>query len=87
MESLKYTRIIEPDNPELDGYKDKYNPDHIVSCLADELEVNPYLRFNLPSMIRRLEEKNLPRETESQRFSSIMEIYWFLPVFPLIIFQ
>ena len=75
LESLKYARIIEPDNPALGGYKDRYNPDNIVSCLADELEVNLYLRFNLPAMIQRLEEENLPRDTESQRFSSIMQIF------------
>ena len=75
MESLKYAQIIEPDNPEFEAYKNKYNPDHVVSSLADELKVNPYLRFNTPSMIQRLEEKKLPRETECQRFSSVMELY------------
>lgn len=74
-ESLTYARIIEPDNTDLEDYKGKYDPDHVVSSLADELKVNPYLRFNAPTMIRRLEEKNLPRETELERFSSIMELY------------
>jgi len=75
MESLQYARIIEPENPDIVRYKEGYNPDKIVSCLADELEVNPYLRFNAPAMILRLEEKNLPADTELQRFTSIMEIY------------
>ena len=75
LESLKYAKIIEPDNPNLNGYASSYNPDHVVSRLSEELKVNPYLRFNTSSMIERLKEENLPRETQFQRFSSVMEIF------------
>ncbi|PIE63498.1 MAG: hydroxyacylglutathione hydrolase [Desulfobacter postgatei] len=75
LDSLKYAKIIEPDNPDLDGYLSSYNPDHVVSRMSEELKVNPYLRFNTSSMIERLKEKNLPRETQFQRFSSVMELY------------
>lgn len=75
MESLKYAQIIEPGNPDVLAYKDSYRTDLIVSRLADEFKVNPYLRFNARSMIQRLEEKKLPRDTELERFTSIMEIY------------
>jgi len=75
LESLKYAKIIEPDNPNLNGYASSYNPEHVVSRLSEELKVNPYLRFNTSSMIERLKEKNLPRETQFQRFSSVMEIF------------
>ncbi len=75
MESLKYAAIIEPDNPNLNAYRKKYDPDHVVFSLSDELTVNPYIRFNAPEMIQRLTEKNLPRDTEFERFASIMEIY------------
>jgi hydroxyacylglutathione hydrolase len=75
LESLKYAKIIEPDNPNLNGYASSYNPEHVVSRLSEELKVNPYLRFNTASMIERLKEKNLPRETQFQRFASVMEIF------------
>lgn len=75
LEALKYAKIIEPDNPHLNGYASSYNPDHVVSRLSEELKVNPYLRFNTSSMIERLKEKNLPRETQFQRFSSVMEVF------------
>ena len=75
LDSLKYAKIIEPDNPNLNGYASAYNPDHVVSRLSEELKVNPYLRFNTPSMIERLREKELPRETQFQRFSSVMEVF------------
>ncbi len=74
-ESLQYARIIEPGNPEVEAYQDRYNPAHVVSRLKDELKVNPYLRFNSPSMIAILKEKNLPADDEFHRFSSIMDVY------------
>lgn len=67
-ESLTYARIIEPDNSQLEAYGAKYDPHHVVSSLGDELTVNPYLRFNAPSMIRRLEEKNYPEKPNSSAF-------------------
>ena len=75
LESLKYAKIIEPDNLNLNEYAAAYNPNHVVSRLSDELKVNPYLRFNTSSMIERLKEKSLPRETQFQRFSSVMEVF------------
>ena len=75
LESLKYAKIIEPNNPDLNEYAACYDPDHVVSRLSEEFKVNPYLRFNAPSMIERLKEKNLPIETSFQRFSSVMEVF------------
>nr|WP_319394512.1 MBL fold metallo-hydrolase [uncultured Desulfobacter sp.] len=75
LDSLKYAKIIEPDNPNLNEYAASYDPEHVVSRLSEELKVNPYLRFNTPAMIERLKEKNLPRETPFQRFSSVMEVF------------
>lgn len=75
IDSMKMARIIEGDNPAIETYLQNYNPDLIVSTIDDELSVNPYVRFNAQGMISRLEEKNLPRDTEFDRFESIMEIY------------
>lgn len=75
LDALKYAEIIEPDNFDLKRYAAAYNPEHVVSRLSDELMVNPYLRFDASSMIERLKEHNLPRETQFQRFSSIMEVF------------
>lgn len=75
LDSMKMAKIIEGENPHIEQYVQNYSPDLIVSTIEDELNANPYVRFNAPNMIARLEEKNLPRETEYQRFQSIMEIY------------
>jgi len=75
IESMKMAKIIEKDNPHIKEYLEKYNPDFIVSTIADELKANPYVRFNAQSMIKNLQERNLPIDTEFARFNSIMEIY------------
>ena len=75
VESLQIAKKIEPDNPDIDAYMEKYNPALVVSTVADELKVNPYIRFNAPEMVRRLEKTNMPVGTPLERFKAIMELY------------
>ena len=73
--SLAEAAAIEPDNPEIDRYRMKRGKDPVVSTIGDELAVNPYLRFNTPSIVRLLEERNLPCGTETERFTAMMEFF------------
>lgn len=73
IESMETAKAIEKDNPDIGEYMRKYDPLLIVSTLDDELRANPYLRFNAPSMINILKKRNLPANTEFERFKSIME--------------
>ena len=75
IESMEIAKNIEKDNPHIEEYIQKYNPGLIVSTLDDELKVNPYIRFNSQSMINNLQKRNMPANTEFERFKSIMEIY------------
>ncbi len=75
LESMKMAKIIEGENPHIAKYTQKYDSALIVSTIQDELDANPYVRFNAEGMISRLKEKKLPLETEFDRFKSIMEIY------------
>jgi hydroxyacylglutathione hydrolase len=75
IESMKMSKIIEPDNPDIENYIKKYDSRLIVSCLEDELQANPFVRFNAPSMIKKLEQKKLPGDTALARFKSMYEIY------------
>jgi hydroxyacylglutathione hydrolase len=75
LESMTVAKLIEKDNPYIEEYLKRYNPDLIVSTLADELKVNPYIRFNAPDIITLLEENNLPADTAFERFTSLMEDY------------
>ncbi|NOX33220.1 MAG: hydroxyacylglutathione hydrolase [Deltaproteobacteria bacterium] len=75
VESMEVAKSIEKDNSYIDEYIKNYNPGLIVSTLDDELKANPYIRFNTPGMIKLLQERNMPADTEQARFNSIMEIY------------
>jgi hydroxyacylglutathione hydrolase len=72
--SLAFARHLTPENRALDAYAGRYDRNHVVSTLADEMAVNPYLRFNDPEIVRLLEAKNLPTGTEYQRWEGIMSI-------------
>ena len=73
-DSLAFARHLTPHNAAIDAYAAAYDRNHVVSTLDDELAVNPYLRFNAPEIIRVLELKNLPTNTEYQRWEGIMSI-------------
>lgn len=73
--AVQFARTIDPDNPELDRFLEQYDPYHVYSTLADELKVNPYVRFNDEKMMAILKRKGLPADTEFQRWKSLMEIY------------
>ncbi len=75
IESMSIARTIEKDNLDINSYIKRYNPDLIISTIADELKVNSYIRFNAPEMIKMLETKKVPSGTEYERFHSIMENY------------
>lgn len=66
-------RDIEPDNPHVDAFLEKYDPGDVKSTLRDEFNLNPYLRFNDPAIIAILDAKNLPTASEYDRWHSLME--------------
>jgi hydroxyacylglutathione hydrolase len=72
--SLVAARHLTPGNRAIDAYAGRYDKNHVVSTLADERAVNPYLRFNEPEIVRLLKSKGLPTDTEYQRWEGIMSI-------------
>jgi hydroxyacylglutathione hydrolase len=73
-DAMTAARRIEPGNPDIDRFLSGYSPDHVFSSLSDERKVNPYLRFNEPTVISFLEKKGLPVGSEIERWESIMAI-------------
>jgi hydroxyacylglutathione hydrolase len=73
-ESMVFARRIEPDNPDISIYINRYSPDHVCSTLGEELRVNPYLRYDSPAIIAHLKSRNLPVKTEYERWESLMSI-------------
>lgn len=72
--AMKFARLVEPENPHIDKYLAAYDARNVTSTLADERQVNPYLRFNAPAMIGILKERGLAVETEYQRWESLMSL-------------
>jgi hydroxyacylglutathione hydrolase len=73
-DAMAFARIIEPANPHIEAFLKKYDATHVVSTLADEFKINPYLRFNEPEMISLLKEKKLAVESEYDRWQSVMTL-------------
>lgn len=73
-DSLVFARRLEPDNAEIDRFRDMYNPDCVYSTMADERKVNPYLRFNEETIIKLLRKLKLPHATQWERWQSLMSI-------------
>lgn len=73
-DAVSFAKKLEPDNEYSEIFLRNYNPDHPVSTLREEYRVNPYLRFNERSIIELLKKNGLPRDTELQRWLSLMTI-------------
>lgn len=73
-DSLAFARLLEPGNPEIERFRQICDPYFLHSTLAQEKKMNPYLRFNEAPIVRLLQERNLPRATEWERWQSLMTI-------------
>ena len=72
--SLAFARRLEPGNRAIGAFLRRYDPKHVFSTLAEEKKINPYLRFNEPGIVKLLAKLRLPRETEWERWQSLMSI-------------
>jgi hydroxyacylglutathione hydrolase len=73
-DSLAFAKHLEPDNKDIERFRNSYNPDHVYSTIADERRINPYLRFNEETIVNILKGNNLPCATEWERWNSLMSI-------------
>jgi hydroxyacylglutathione hydrolase len=72
--SLAFARRLEPENRAIGAFMRRYDRSHVFSTLAEEKKMNPYLRFNEPGLAKLLGKLRLPRETEWDRWQSLMSI-------------
>jgi hydroxyacylglutathione hydrolase len=73
-DSLAFAKRLEPENREIEAFLKRYDPNHVSSTLAEERKINPYFRFNEPSIVNLLARLGLPRGTEWERWQSLMSI-------------
>jgi len=72
--SMAFARRLEPGNRAIGAFLRRYDPKNVFSTLAEERKINPYLRFNEPAIVDLLAKLRLPRETEWDRWQSLMSI-------------
>lgn len=73
-DSLAFARGLEPDNKDIDIFRNLYDYEYVYSTMADERKINPYMRFNEESIIILLKKRGLPGATEWERWQSLMSI-------------
>jgi hydroxyacylglutathione hydrolase len=73
-DAMAFARSIEPENRAIDEFLSKYDPKMVFSTLQEELQVNPYLKFNESRIIAVLEKRGLPVDTEYRRWESLMSL-------------
>lgn len=72
--AMAFARQVEPANPAVDAFLKRYDPAHVYSSLAEEMEVNPYLRFNADSVVAALQRRGLAVDSEYARWQSLMSL-------------
>ena len=73
-DSLLFAKKLEPENEYLDRFMAYYDADHVYSTLADEFQINPYLRFNDEKMIAVMKRRGFSGTTEWERWKFLMSI-------------
>lgn len=73
-EYLDQAGELEPENLLVDEYRSLYNPNLVCATLREEMEVDPFIRYNKPEIIRMLVSRGLPVDTEFHRFRSVMSL-------------
>ena len=73
-DSLAFAAALEPGRPEIARCRERYDPARVVSTLADERRVNPYLRFDAPEIAALLAARGLPAATRRDRWRSLMSL-------------
>ena len=73
-DSLAFAGHLEPDNKDIDNFRNSYDSGYVYSTMADERRINPYLRFNEEPIMKLLKKRGLPCATEWERWKSLMSI-------------
>ncbi|MDR2862235.1 MAG: MBL fold metallo-hydrolase [Syntrophobacterales bacterium] len=73
-DSILFAKKLEPENEHLNRFMSYYDADHVYSTLADELQINPYLRFNDEKMIAVMKRLGFSGTTEWERWMFLMSL-------------
>ncbi|MDC7225456.1 MAG: MBL fold metallo-hydrolase [Spirochaetales bacterium] len=66
---------IDPDNPYLNQYKASYVRELLSTTIAQELRVNPFIRWDDPSLDTYRASLGMPHSTPYERFRAMMSVH------------
>jgi len=73
-DSLAFAQHLQPQNHDIERFRQNYDPDFLYSTMAEERKINPYLRFNEEPILKLIKDCGLPHTTEWERWQSLMTI-------------
>lgn len=73
--AMGVAKKLEPENSGIDSFLEKYNPSFVYSTLEEELNHNPFIRFNDPRLDSVRAGLGMPLETEYERWRALMTIH------------
>ena len=73
-DSLAFAEHLDPQNKDIERFRQSLDPDFLYSTLAEERRINPYLRFNEEGILKLIIDKGLPHETQWDRWNSLMSM-------------
>lgn len=74
LDSLAFAHHLEPQNQDIERYRQSYDPNFLYSTMAEERKINPYLRFNEPPLLKLIQDNGLPQATDWERWQSLMSM-------------
>lgn len=73
-DSLAFAQHLEPQNHDIEHFRQNHDPAFLYSTMAEERKINPYLRFNEAPILKLIKDYGLPHATEWERWQSLMAI-------------
>lgn len=74
LEYLATAEELEPKNPYISRYRRAYCSDLVKATLGEEKKIDPFIRFNEIEIVELLKSRNLPVDSEFDRFCSILSL-------------
>jgi hydroxyacylglutathione hydrolase len=73
--AMGVAKKMEPENKAIDAFLNKYDEDHVSSTLGEELNHNPFIRYNDPRLDEVRNETGMPLDTEFDRWRAMMSLH------------
>lgn len=73
-DSLAFALHLEPQNQDIERFRESCDPNFLYSTMDEEKKINPYLRFNEEPIVKLIKDHGLPHASDWERWQSLMSI-------------